>query len=435
MDIVTKTTGCLIMSFIQFYMCSKILNTKIDYKSKKFILIFLLFSLYLDVIYATTDNFIRVIITYAIFSFALNKLFDVSIVKSIVTSFIIIFYTFISEIFFAIIITVVFKLNISDIQNQYFSDLLSNFAIAVIMFLIIKIKKLTDFCTKIISNIDEKSNKKIFLFIISTVVIFSLVLYSIYFSIDLVWFLIIGIIVLVIFATLLLNFIKEKIDNYKLKNEYDLVLDNLSEYEKMYALQRMKNHEYKNDLSVLRAMIDPKNKKALDYINNIIDLKKDVSNAWMETLKIIPEGGLRGIIYYKLLDMQQKQIKFEFSPGKNYNPTSYIKLKENVKNDVCKLLGIYLDNAIQAVEKISKKKIYLGISETENSIIFTIGNNFNNNVDLSRIYEKGYTTKEKGNGYGLAIAQEIVDSNNFIRIKTKIIRDKFIQELKIKKGN
>ena len=218
-----------------------------------------------------------------------------------------------------------------------------------------------------------------------------------------------------------------------LKYEYDILINNLSQYEKMYALQRMKNHEYKNNLSVLRGMIDKSNDKALKYIDDLMEFKTDNNNNWMESLKRIPEGGLQGILYYKLLQADELKINTNFNVSDTYNPTSYLKVSEEVKTKICKLLGIYLDNAIQAVNSLEEKNIYLNIDENEDFIIFKIANNFSGHVDIDKIYDNGYSTKEFGHGYGLPIAKEIFDSEESIINKTQIIKDKFIQEIKIKK--
>ena len=180
-------------------------------------------------------------------------------------------------------------------------------------------------------------------------------------------------------------------------------------------------------------MINKNNKEALQYIDDLVKIKEDKKQNWMEFLKKIPEGGLRGILYYKLLEIEKNKIKFQFSTSTKYSIKSYSKLTDDVKVKICKLLGIYLDNAIQAVTNLEEKNIYLNIDETEEKIIFKIANNFSGSFDLDKIYEEGYTTKGKGHGYGLSIAKKILEDENRIMNKTSIVKDKFIQEIYIRK--
>jgi len=87
MNVLIITISSLIMSWIQMHIGSRIINKKIKYKHKKFWIYYLLFAVYLNVSYIATDNFIRIIITYAILAFCLAKIFNSSLTKSIVTSF------------------------------------------------------------------------------------------------------------------------------------------------------------------------------------------------------------------------------------------------------------------------------------------------------------------------------------------------------------
>lgn len=423
----------LIICWGLIYAGTKLLNRNIEYKSKKFWLFYLLFVIYMIVIYTATNNFIRVILNFIVLSFILSNLYTITFIQGILLSFVVASSTFVAEIMFVLVVTLIFKLNVQDIQNLYFGQAFSNFFITLIIFALVHVKRINKICYNLISNFNKASYKVIIIFTFMSLLTLSLLLYYVYFEINLVGSLFLSIILIIIFLSITLGFFKERISNYNLKYEYDILINNLSQYEKMYALQRMKNHEYKNNLSVLRGMIDKSNDKALKYIDDLMEFKTDNNNNWMESLKRIPEGGLQGILYYKLLQADELKINTNFNVSDTYNPTSYLKVSEEVKTKICKLLGIYLDNAIQAVNSLEEKNIYLNIDENEDFIIFKIANNFSGHVDIDKIYDNGYSTKEFGHGYGLPIAKEIFDSEESIINKTQIIKDKFIQEIKIKK--
>ena len=71
-----------------------------------------------------------------------------------------------------------------------------------------------------------------------------------------------------------------------------------------------------------------------------MNIKVNKNNSWKEILKKIPEGGLQGILYYKLLQMDDLNVNGDFSTSSTYSPSSYIRLSDKVKSEICKLLGI-----------------------------------------------------------------------------------------------
>lgn len=423
----------LIMSWIAIYIGTKLIKEKINYKNLKFWLLYLLYTVYVIVSYSMSANFIRVVLTFIVISFVFAKLYDLTVLKGLVLGFVVLFYTIIAEIIFTLIIIILYNFNIMDYKEIYFGDLFANIMIAIIIFFLGKITVLNKIFERLIKRLNIVNNKIILMISILMLISLVLILYYIYFDINLISMIVLGFFLVIIFTVTAVGLFNEKFDNYKLKADYDNLLKSLTEYEKMYTFQRMKNHEHNNELSVIRGLIESNNKKAIKYIDDLIGLKKDINSSWMETLKIIPEGGLRGILYYKLLEVENEKIKLEFSITKNFKTTSYLNLDENIKLNVCKLLGIYLDNAIQANKEIKEKYLSLNIDESEGHINFIIGNKFINNIDIEKIKEGGYSSKDKGRGHGLLIAKEILDKNKSIKNITKIVRDKFIQEIIIEK--
>ena len=61
-----------------------------------------------------------------------------------------------------------------------------------------------------------------------------------------------------------------------------------------------------------------------------------------------------------------------------------------------------------------------------------ISNHFAGGIEIDKIFNKGYTTKSSGHGYGLTLLRKIVDNNDRITNEVKIIDNLFIQVIKIK---
>ena len=105
--------------------------------------------------------------------------------------------------------------------------------------------------------------------------------------------------------------------------------------------------------------------------------------------------------------------------------------KEELK-EFCKLIGIYIDNAIEAVKNLDKKEIVLYINQIDKDIITEITNNYCGTINLEKNIANKCTINEKKHGYGLVIANQIINSERRITSKVYINGKTFCQLLRIK---
>lgn len=109
--------------------------------------------------------------------------------------------------------------------------------------------------------------------------------------------------------------------------------------------------------------------------------------------------------------------------------------KLNVKiYDFTRILGILLDNAIEATKECDEKVINL-IMRTEpnkNRQVVIIENTYKNkDVDVNMIYEKGFTTKSGNTGLGLWKVREILRKNNNLNLFTTKNNEYFRQQFEM----
>ena len=103
--------------------------------------------------------------------------------------------------------------------------------------------------------------------------------------------------------------------------------------------------------------------------------------------------------------------------------------------DLCRCLGILIDNAIDEVQgkkgKKPKPQIHIMISSQEECTTFQVRNPLYSNIDFHKIWQQGYSTRGADRGIGLASYKSILEHyENVFSLAT--IRDGyFIQELKI----
>ena len=204
----------------------------------------------------------------------------------------------------------------------------------------------------------------------------------------------------------------------------------MEEYERILDKDRINRHEMFNNLVVLKSY---KNKSSVEFDDMIDDLIKTYSNKESKLyskLYQVPKG-IKGAIYLKLADIRVNNIDLNlFIESKIEDKFNQIDAKLYYK--ICKILGILLDNAIEATIDCEIKYILLDIYSDDSTLYIYIENTFNNEVNLDVIDIKGYSTKGDNRGYGLYIVDKIVQESNKLKLERNITNNKFATILEIK---
>lgn len=100
--------------------------------------------------------------------------------------------------------------------------------------------------------------------------------------------------------------------------------------------------------------------------------------------------------------------------------------------ELSRILGILLDNAIEAAEETENKLIDIEIKSTKTKHVFNINNSFKDkNISTTKIFEKGYSTKNRNSGLGLWNVHKILSKNTNLDLYTSIENQMFSQQLTI----
>lgn len=176
-----------------------------------------------------------------------------------------------------------------------------------------------------------------------------------------------------------------------------------------------------------------KNKSSLEYeqiLDDIINSYELKKSEFYSKLYKLPSG-VKGIIYYKIANIKDKNINVQLLIS-NEVKNEFEKLNSRLYFRTCKVLGIIMDNAIEASSESKEKSILIDIYLEDENIIFYIENSFDNNIDLKDITEKGKSSKGDNRGYGLFIANKLIKENADISLEQNINGKVFVSILTIK---
>ena len=220
------------------------------------------------------------------------------------------------------------------------------------------------------------------------------------------------------------------------KEKYNSTLKNLVEYEDMIDKYRVSNHENKNQLQMIRTMIHQKDKTVEKYIDNLLDNVYMVNEKLMMYVSMLPSG-IKATIYTKMVMMENKRISYKLNVDRKLRYVDFFDRDANTETslNICDILSVFLDNAIEEIENKKDPEIYIEVfyDEKDEELTFEISNKiYNKEIDLNKLPEKGYTTKSNGHGYGLALVSEIVSANSRLENKTIIKNNIFTQRLTLK---
>ncbi|WP_243277883.1 sensor histidine kinase [Clostridium yunnanense] len=182
------------------------------------------------------------------------------------------------------------------------------------------------------------------------------------------------------------------------------LVESMRNLEQLNRTLREQRHDYLNHIQIIYGLMElGEFEEAKNYMEpvykDIIKLSKALKTS---------EPAINALLQAKLQMAEQKDIAVE------------IEVKTELKRlpikawEICRVLGNLVDNSIYALQlKDSSRFLFIELTETVNNYKFTVMNNGPKISEdtLSSIFSEGFTTKgSEGNGMGLFIVKEILDS-------------------------
>ena len=215
-------------------------------------------------------------------------------------------------------------------------------------------------------------------------------------------------------------------------NHHREMLDNLQTYtntiEKLTVEVRRFRHDHKNLMLGFYEHIENEDvvkirKYYNDYMRTFTE-NTDSQNASIDNLVYIKIPEVKSLLLFKVLHAQRKgiDVKLELT-----------ETTENIGNhniiNLCRIMGILLDNALEACFDAEQPALKILLAKKGDSYIIVISNTCHAPPLLSKIFEKGFTTKPEGEGLGLYTVSLIVDEDENLFLSTHIENGWFTQKL------
>ncbi|MBZ9637246.1 sensor histidine kinase [Clostridium sp. FP1] len=411
--------------YVQLYIGCKLKKIKFIININNFIIILSSAILHYYVLKLNYLNDYKVIITTIFLMIILAVLIERSILYLIQTTFFITLIMIFSEAITAQFFINILSINLKVLSSNKIIFVFFNIILFITAVSIINLKEVVT--VFLISKFKIKDNDFMVntIFMASLMIVFIVIYFLAYksFNKDTV---VITLLSSIVCLMLILIFFHK---NYMLKikqqefiqlKTYTSIIENLVD-----DVAKFK-HDYNNILFMTRGYLEDNNVEELKRIfNKELIHECNYENNEILKLKKIKDAGLKGLLTSKIVKLYLDNITLSIEILDTID-TFHIDMI-----DLCRIVGILLDNAYEAA-KDSKEKLVSVTFIQDEYLNITIANSYNNSINISSIYKKSYSTKGPNRGIGLNNVKEIINKKYpNVLLKTSVEKNFFIQDLYI----
>ncbi len=209
--------------------------------------------------------------------------------------------------------------------------------------------------------------------------------------------------------------------------QYEQLIEYTGVIESLYENMRNQKHDFLNILFSIKGYVEGGQWEEFHcFYHAILKEYMDAKprNA-LSALNRIRHPGLKGILGYKL------NHAISLGVAVHLYIFTQIEFRDTAPLDLCRVIGILTDNAIEAACDSQEKEIHIVMESDTASTMFIISNTYRIKPDLSQLERKGYTTKGPERGIGLHNVRQILARNPSMALKTALENNLFFQELVI----
>ena len=419
----------LVEAIISMLLFTTILNIKSTTKQNVIYVLSMTISAFITRFLVSTPygTFINIIIALIITILC----FKISIFKAIICQLLPFACTVLIETVLFKFLLLAFNLNLDIVTVTPLYRFLSMIGIYVFYFILYRFIKHFNFNTSLLENIDRKNKIPLIIAFILAAIMIGIQLYLTMFYSDNL-----PVIITVLSLISLIAYFFITIYSLSRTTKLEVTKQNLEEttlYNKTLTIlhdnMRCFKHDFNNILQAIGGYIQINGMEGLKkYYKQILKDCDKVNNLYVLSPDVINNPAIYSILASKYYSADAKGITISLDVFLDLND-----LKMQVY-EFTRILGILLDNAIEASSECEEKIINITIRNEENKHrqVLIISNTYpNKDVDTEKIYEKAYTTKPNNTGLGLWEVRKILKKHNNLNLFTTKNNEFFTQQLEI----
>ncbi|MCI9365773.1 MAG: GHKL domain-containing protein [Clostridia bacterium] len=364
-------------------------------------------------------------------------IFKVKFFKAIIAEFIPAMISAILEVLFSILYVVLFKGNYEEILTIPLVRVPITLLIYLFTYILYRLVKYNKFNIALSENMNKKNKIMLTLNFTFAIIAIGVQIYIIVFYLNELSLLValmsiisltsyFAVSIISLLKTVKLEAARKSLEEAKLYNKTLQILhDNL----------RCFRHDFSNIMQSIDGYISNSDMKGLKkYYTGIKDECNISSNLTLLNPNLINDSALYSLITSKYHLAENLGISFNINISVNFNAISISPYT------LTRILGVLIDNAIEAAKDSEEKEIYFEVTKTFRSTsikksTISIENTYSNKeVNIDRIREKGYSTKisdEESHGLGLWEVNKILKKSKNLNLYTTKTEKFFRQELEI----
>lgn len=418
---------------------AKILSKEeVKYEKRKIVLLTLIIFI-CSIIGRATVNifpFLNTLITYPIIFLSTILILKISWLKSLTIIISNIITLIITELIAAFTCISIFKITSNTLLNNWIYTCIALVIQYTLFFAIIKIANMilkTKIDFKYMLNSINKKSLITVLIILALCIFPQFIIYVINRYNYPVYFLILNSIQMIIICIVIFSSFKNSMEKEKAQNDLiTMTLHNKTMTGMVDGVRKLK-HDYNNIMQALNGYVSTKQyDKLKEHIKSVLGECSDINTLSVITPKIFNDPAIYGIVGAKYFTATEKDIKFEFDITTNIAKINFS------MPDLSRILGIILDNAIEATTKLEKNryiKLEMRFDNKKCADIIRVYNTYDTSININTqdIFKKGFSSKEVKSGIGLWEVKKLINKSKQSQIYASIEKDKFIQNIIIEK--
>lgn len=413
--------SALLSLIFSIFIVAKVFDKKIIKNKFKALGIIIGFAICVALInYYDRDKF-KIVLTLPFLITSVKYVFDIKFDKALIYSVVSLAYLFIGELLTGILFSIL-PIDYNYILKNIFGSALGSAIVLIFTLPVMYIRPIKTF----VNNLSVKyENLSVLIFLVIGIGSFW---YMNSHAINDSFEFLINLFVLFLFFLMAILYFKENMKSKEMSDKYNELLSTVDTFEKELITKRKIIHDFKNQLIVINGYADnPEKLKA--YLSEIIKDQRNIPNSkLLLNVEKLPSG-LKGLIYYKFSNLDSN---INVSIDIKNSLKKYESISPKLNKDCLKILGVFIDNAIEAVKNEKEKYINLEFIKQKEQIIITVRNTCTSRVNIKDLTKNGFTTKGKNHGYGLSLVSDIVRKDDSLDIKFECDDDIFSATLVIR---